>query len=77
MNEKIYIMAGSYKQYVDYCTAKGLNPKEHIYANRIEKVQGVREANMILTGTYMKPKDSLMILDVAKARSFHIKRDDY
>jgi len=48
------VIAGNYKEYMDYVYMVDIDPKEYIYTYRIEQIQGLHNIHILYTGKWWK-----------------------
>ena len=53
----IAVVAGTYKQYLNFIRENNLNIKEYFYVSSFKKILGMRKLKYILYGTYYQRKD--------------------
>ena len=75
-NRKIYVVAGSLRQFEIYCQENKLRPHvEAKYVTRMDQVRGVHQAKLVLYGTWYRDnrREVDRIIDVAKHLKFEIE----
>lgn len=53
----IAVVAGSYKQYLNFLHENKLNPKSYFYVSSFIEILGMRKVKYVLYGTYYENKD--------------------
>lgn len=56
---RIFVIAGTYQQFVSWAKENGIDPRNrhYIYVSSVQQLQGVREGELVLTGTWWDRPD--------------------
>ena len=70
------ILAGNYRQFLDWCKEEGVDPRTRSirYIHDVHSILGMRDYEVIRYGTYYERKDFNDIEDEIKATSYRFKK---
>jgi hypothetical protein len=71
MSNKLYIIAGNFKEYEKYIYSNKLNPRNCINAYSIKVLRGIRIKYFVFYGTYHLRRDIEEIKNILKVSLFH------
>lgn len=68
--KKIIILAGSYRQFFEYCEAFKFHGSLVVYGNNPEKILGIQAEHVIVIGTFWELPEAKKLYDLAMSRIF-------